>query len=350
MPPSPTPDRYHRQAILPGVGAEGQQRLRDAHALILGCGALGCTSADLLARAGVGTLTIIDRDVVELTNLQRQSLFTERDAAEALPKAEAARRRLADVNASVRVRPLVADLTPDNAERLLLDPAPGVIVDGADTFETRRLLNDVCVKHAIPYAYGGVVGTVGAQSTFTPHLPGRPCLRCVFPDDPAPGSTPTCETAGVWGPVAAIIAACQAADAMRLLIGPHDAVPASLLWFDLWQGQRRRLDLSRAKDPACPCCVGRRFEALDALTGDAASLCGQNAVQVAPPPGPFDFAALRRRLAAVTPTNDNGFLLRATLPDPPGVELTVFRDGRAIIKGVNTPQRARALYARWVGG
>ena len=352
--------RYHRQQILPGVGDEGQERLARSHAAIVGLGALGSASADHLARAGVGRITLIDRDLVDHTNLQRQSLYTERDAAEQTPKAEAARRRLAEVNSEITLDAHIADLTPRNIEQLLAGPGPSgrpdVILDGTDNFETRYLLNDLAVRDGVPFVYGGVVGTRGMQTTIRPG--STACLRCLFEDPPAPGTQPTCDTAGVLGPVVAIVAGCQASDAIRLMLGQGDRIPASLLEFDLWAGHRRRLDLTGARRESCPCCGLGRFEF---LAGDNAShtatLCGQNAVQISPPdrPGrPLDLATLAKRLGEVSEVRTTPFMVRATLPSSPQESqerctLTVFRDGRAIVSGTSLPDRARALYARYVG-
>lgn len=353
-------NRYHRQMLLPGIGPEGQRRLGESHAVVVGCGALGCAAADLLARAGVGTLTIIDRDVVEATNLQRQTLFDQGDADAGSPKAEAARARLSRVNPAIRVRGVVADVTHRNAERLVrgTDGAPlaGVIIDGTDNFETRYLLNDLSVKLGLPLCYGGVVGSEGMSATF---VPGGACLRCVFEEPPAPGTMPTCDTAGVLGPAAAIVGACQAADAIKLLAGIPERLGGTLLHFDLWTNQRRRVDLAGARRPDCPCCGERSFPFLDGATAQrAVRLCGRNAVQIAPPEddraGEIDLERLADRLgpsAAGGRAITNGFLLRAVVPGVGGaaLELTVFRDGRAVVRGTEETEVARAAYARYVG-
>ena len=371
-----SPDRYHRQTLLPGIGAEGQARLKQSHALIVGCGALGCASADLLCRAGVGTLTIVDRDLVEWTNLQRQCLFDERDAAERAPKADAARRRLGAVNSEVRVNAIVADFTHRNAEAIIrgthaanrTDEAPPrpvhVLIDGTDNFQTRYLLNDLSIKFGIPYCYAGVVGTRGMQMTV---LPGTTaCLRCLFPEPPAPGTTETCDTAGVLGPAVQISAACQAADAMKVLLGRSDLIAPTLLEFDLWTTQRRRIDLSSFTDAAarrdCPCCGTRDFAYLEGRAADdAATLCGQGAVQVAPAacsvdaPGTAgpDLNALAARLRAHGRVEVNRFLVRASLDHEHAehgpVELTVFADGRAIVRGTTRADTARSIVSRYVG-
>lgn len=350
-------DRYRRQEILPDVGREGQARLGRAHAAVVGLGALGCAAADHLARAGVGRMTLIDRDMVEWTNLQRQSLYEERDAAERLPKAEAAHRRLAAVNSGIELVSHIADLTPGNAEALLAGgPAPGVIVDGTDNFETRFLLNDVAVKHGVPYVYGGVVGTRGMQMTIRPGATA--CLRCVFDEPPPPASQPTCDTAGVLGPAVGIVGACEASDALRVLLGRGATIPPTLLEFDLWEGRRRRLDLSAARREDCVCCGRRLFEFLEGGRGgsDAVALCGRDAVQVSPPPGGgrLDLEALAGRLAAAGAVTLRPFMLRCALAgemtEAGGrLELTIFRDGRTIVQGTTRPERARSVYAKYVG-
>ncbi len=365
--------RYHRQMLLPEIGEAGQRRLLASHAVLVGCGALGCTIADLLVRAGVGNLTIIDRDIVEPSNLHRQSLFDEDDAAAGRPKAIAARQRLARINSQVAIHAAAEDFNPLTAERLcfdsgstgvspaagdhrggLLPPAPRVLLDGTDNLATRYLINDLAVKHDLPFVYGGAVGTEGAAMTVRPGV--TPCLRCLFPDPPPPGTLPTCDTAGVLAPVATIIAACQAADAIRILLGQADQIAPTLLRFDIWRGQRRRLDLSRGREPDCPCCGKRRFEFLEASSVDAVSLCGRNAVQVLPPreqEGDVDLPALRDRLAGTAPFTCTEHLLRGDLPETDdaggSLALTLFRDGRAIVHGTSDLARARGIYARYVG-
>lgn len=346
-------DRYHRQMLLPGIGREGQERLSGSHAMIVGCGALGCVSADLLVRAGVGTVTIVDRDLVELTNLQRQVLFDERDAAEHAPKAEAAKRRLGAINSSVEVRAVVADFSARTAERLMLQ-RPNVLIDGTDNYETRYLLNDVAVRDGVPLVYAGVVGTRAMAMTIVPGVSA--CLRCVFADVPAAGSQPTCETAGVFGPVVSIIAGYQASEALKILVGASERVMRSLLAFDLWAGTRHRLDLSEARDPACVCCGLRRFEFLDARNdGATVSLCGQGAVQISPTrEAAIDLRGLGARLGGVGSFRVTEYCVIGALAeergdDGEGIALTVFADGRAVVRGVRSAERARAIYARYVG-
>jgi molybdopterin/thiamine biosynthesis adenylyltransferase len=347
--------RYHRQMLLPDVGAEGQRRLAGSCAAIVGCGALGCASADLLARAGVGRLILIDRDVVELANLQRQMLFDERDAAEGLPKARAALRRLSSINREISVEAHVADLHPENGERLLglKGPGqPGVILDGTDNFETRYLLNDLAVKHTIPYCYGGVVGTRGMAMTVVPGRTG--CLRCLFDEPPPPGATQTCDTAGVLGPVVQIVAACQVVDALKVLLGRHDLLAAKLVDADPWIGRHRLLDASRQR-PDCPCCAAGRFEYLDGSRGGGTTtLCGRFSVQVRPGrDAKVDLPALARRLALHGDFAATEYLVRGVFHVEQGAAgpfgLTVFADGRAIVHGTDRAEVARGLYARYIG-
>lgn len=345
--------KYARQAVLPGVGDAGQRRLLGSHAAVVGCGTLGCVIADQLCRAGVGRLTIVDRDLVEPGNLQRQVLFDRADAEARLPKAEAAQARLAEINADVRVKAVAADLRPSNAERLLLEGpwgAPAVLLDGTDNFETRFLLNDLSVKHGIPYVYAGVVGTRAMRAVFRGC--DGPCLRCVFDRPPAPGSQPTCETAGVLAPVAGAIAAMQAAEAIKILVGADEAVSRDLVEMDVWEGLLRKVNLSGSKDPGCPCCGERRYEFLDGPEPEAVALCGRNAVQVMPtgPDGArLDLDALAGSMRAVGTVTRTAFMVRVEPFEHRGLTLSVFRDGRAVIEGVEDPARARAMYARYVG-
>lgn len=345
----PEINRYHRQMLLPGVGELGQQRLAKSRAVIVGCGALGCQVADLLTRAGVGRLTIVDRDLVELTNLQRQCLFDERDAAEAMPKAEAARRRLAAINSQITIDARIADLTPANAESLVLDEGrpPGVLIDGTDNFETRLLLNDLAVKHGIPFVYAGVVATRATAAVIRPGI--TRCLRCLMPELPPPGSVPTCDTVGVFGPAVTIVAGYQASEALKLLLGADDRVMSTMLGFDLWAGTRQRIELGEP-EPGCACCGLGRFEYLDAERGSQpVSLCGQNAWQIAgSSSGSVDLESLLARLAPLGRFDANRFCVRGELTEG-AVGLTVFKDGRAIVAGVSSPEQARSIHARFIG-
>ena len=333
-------ERYSRQILFAGLGEEGQERLLGAHAAIAGCGALGSFQAAALARAGVGKLTIVDRDYVEASNLQRQWLFEELDAAEALPKAVAAERRLADVNSLVQARGVVADLTPANVGELLGEAQ--VILDGTDNFETRYLINDFALSRGIPWIYGGAVGSYGVTM---PVIPGRTaCLRCVYPDPPV-GAQPTCETAGVLNCITAVIAALQTADALKILAGRTEAVRARLTTVDVWEGGIRQIE-QPAQDPDCPACGARNFEYLTGRRRAPVSLCGRNAVQIHERARPLDLVRLKAALEPLGQVRANEFALRFVTGQ---YEMTIFPDGRAIIKGTTDVGVARSLYARYVG-
>jgi adenylyltransferase/sulfurtransferase len=348
--------------IVPELGEAGQRRLRGSRVLLVGCGALGSVIADQLVRAGIGELVIVDRDFVELGNLHRQSLFDESDAAAALPKAEAARRRLGAINRDVTITAHIADLRPTSAAAL----AEGceVIVDGTDNYETRYLLNDLSVREGVPYVYGGVVGTSGAQLVVLPRTrEGRsaweqagvagPCLRCLWPELPQPGAAATCDTAGVLGPVVAMVASMQVLQAIKVLIGDWPAIGGALWSLEGWPGRVRRIDIAAAADDQCPCCAGRRFDFLDHGRGAAAvTLCGRGAVQIMPRGEvvEVEFEAIAARIAPHAEVRHDQHTLRASLPlGETHHELTLFRDGRAIVKGTDQPAVARTLYSRFVG-
>ena len=332
-------ERYSRQILFAGIGETGQERLLQSTAAIVGCGALGSFHAAALARAGVGSVIVIDRDYVEHSNLQRQWLFEEADAEEALPKAAAAARRIAAINSGVRVQAHVRDLTSANIAELL--GGAGVILDGTDNFDTRYLINDYAVSRGIPWIYGAAVGSYGLTM---PVLPGRTsCLRCVYPDPPA-GAQPTCETAGVLGSITAAIAAMQAADALRILSGGIDEVRARITMLDVWEGTARQIPQPE-KDPECPACGRRNFEFLEGARRSPSHLCGRNAVQIQGGRS-LDLAELGERLRPLGEVRSNPFALRF-FPKP--YELTIFPDGRAIVKGTDDIGIARSLYARYVG-
>lgn len=333
-------EKYSRQILFAPLGEAGQQRLLGSRAVIVGCGALGTFHAAALARAGVGELVIIDRDYVEPSNLQRQWLFDEADAADATPKAVAAARKIAAMNSGVRVEAKISDLTSDNAEELLL-PAD-VILDGTDNFETRYLLNDVAVKHSIPWIYGAAVSSYGLTM---PVLPGRSaCLACVFPEAPG-GASPTCDTAGVLNPITAMIASLQVADALKILSGNVGQVEARLLTADIWQGGVRSISTDKP-DAGCRACGRRDFNYLDGAQRRPISLCGRNAVQIHERRDGVDLSALRAVLEPLGKVRANEYALRFECPPH---EMTIFPDGRAIIKGTADLGLARSLYARYVG-
>jgi len=336
--------RYSRQELFEGIGPAGQARLERARVAVVGCGALGSVLSEMLVRAGVGSLTLIDRDFVEESNLQRQSLFDESDVAGSLPKAVAAQARLRRINSRVEVRGVVADLAPDNASDLL--QGAELVLDGTDNFETRFLLNDLAVRDGFPWVYGACVAAYGIALLVRP---GRtPCLRCLLEELPAPGSGPTCDTAGVVAPVVHVVAGVQAAEALKLLAGNEAALLPGVFTADLWQGRFDVLDLSR-RAPSCPACTEGRFDyARERSAGLTAALCGRDAVQVRPGRrARVDLEALAERLGRLGEVRRNEYLLRFS---GEGAELVVFEDGRALVKGVASPARARSLYARYVGG
>jgi adenylyltransferase/sulfurtransferase len=334
-------ERYSRQILFPGIGERGQEALLKAHAVIVGCGALGSFHAAALARAGCGRVTIIDRDYVESANLHRQWLFEESDAAEGLPKAAAAERRLGRINSTVQVRGVVADLTASNVADLL--GGAGVILDGTDNFDARYLINDFAVSRGIPWIYGAAVGSYGLTM---PVIPGRTaCLRCVYPEPPA-GAQPTCETAGVIGAVVSAVASWQVAGALMILCGHPSEVRARITTMDVWGGGIVRQIDAPERDPDCPACGRREFPYLQELARPAATLCGRNAVQIQERPRPLDLAELQTRLAPLGEVRANEFALRFVLAP---YEMTIFPDGRAIIKGTSDTAVARSLYAKYVG-
>lgn len=338
-------DRYSRQMRFYGMGEEGQKRLAQSHVTLCGCGALGTVLANALVRAGVGHVRLIDRDFIEVSNLQRQVLFDEHDLADNLPKAEAAARKLAAINSSVHVEPVVTDI--DRTNILALTEDADLILDGTDNFEIRYLINDVAVKHNKPWVYGGCIGSHGQTMTI---LPGEtPCLRCVFEAAPAPGEAGTCETAGVLGPIVDIVASFQAAEALKILAGKRDKVNRELVYIDVWENTIKRIKIAPLLGKVdCPCCRQRRFEWLEGEHGaHTTSLCGRNAVQVAHRTAArLNFEEMARHLEAVGDVFYNRFLLKFTAD---GCEFTVFPDGRAIIKGTSDVDRARTLYARYIG-
>jgi adenylyltransferase/sulfurtransferase len=334
--------RYSRQELFAPIGPEGQARLGRARVAIVGCGALGSTLAEMMARGGVGSLTVIDRDYVEESNLQRQSLFDEEDAARGLAKAAAAEARLKEINSEVAVRGVVADLAADNAAELL--KGADLVLDGTDNFETRFLLNDVCLQAGIPWVYGACVGSYGLALLVRPHV--SPCLRCVLEEMPGPGG-PTCDTVGVVAPVVHVVAGLQAGEALKVLAGRAQDLLPGVVTVDLWKGRFEVMDLG-GRAPWCPACTEGRYDYLESGTGTgSAVLCGRDAVQVRPPRGTrVDLPALAGRLSASGDVAANEHLVRFRVP---GTELVVFGDGRAIVKGVKDAAQARSLYARYVG-
>ncbi len=342
--------RYQRQVILPQVGEDGQSLLSSAHVLVAGCGALGCAVADLLARAGVGRLKLVDRDLVELSNLQRQVLYQESDVG--LAKAEAAARRLHSVNSQIEIDPHVSDINPMTVGGL----AEGcdVIVDGLDNFETRYLLNDVSVSMSVPYIYGGAVGTEGLSFPILPERQSA-CLRCVFPEPPPAGATATCDTAGVLGPIITMVAAHEAMQVLKLLLMKEADLDHALVSFDVWNNEIRRLSAPK-RDDDCICCGRREFEWLEGdRSGSTTTLCGRGAVQILPGSQTrVDLKDLSIRLEAHGEFSLHDGILRGQLHEERNgdgdlVELTVFEDLRAMVGRVDSTERAKAIYDRYVG-
>jgi molybdopterin/thiamine biosynthesis adenylyltransferase len=336
-------ERYSRQILFEGIGAAGQRRLREARALIVGCGALGSAQVEMLARAGVGRLRLVDRDFVEESNLQRQTMYTERDARERMPKAVAAARRVAEINSDVVCEAEVADVNHTNIERLV--EGCDVVLDGTDNFATRFLINDACVKRGVAWVYGAAVGSYGVTLTVRPGV--GPCLRCIFPDVPAAGTAPTCDTAGVIMPVISIVAAVQVTEALKLLTGRVESLHGRLMQFDVWRNEWRSISVG-VRAPDCPACGLRRFETLEAEAGDLTTvLCGRDAVQVSPHgTTSLDLDALAARLRGAGEVKSNEYLVRLRAG---AYELTVFRDARAIVRGTEDAAVARSVYARYVG-
>jgi molybdopterin/thiamine biosynthesis adenylyltransferase len=334
--------RYARQERFAPIGRAGQERLGASRVLVLGCGALGSAVAQTMVRAGVGHLTVADRDVVETSNLQRQALFDEEDAARARPKAVAAEARLRRLNSDVEVDGIVADVDATNAEGFLREA--DLVLDGTDNFETRYLLNDVCLRAGVPWVYGACVAAHGAALAIRP---GRtPCLRCVFGERPTSGSAETCETVGVVGPIVEVVSGIQAAEAMKLLVGDEPALLPGLLTVDVWAGTFDVVDL-RGREPWCPSCVERRYDYASSTARASSVLCGRDAVQLRGEAGAtVDLQMLAARLHTAGDVTANDYLVRFRSSD---AELVVFADGRAIVKGVSDVARARSVFARYVG-
>jgi adenylyltransferase/sulfurtransferase len=346
-PDGDTLERYARQVRFAPLGEAGQRRLLASRALVCGCGALGSVIANTLARAGVGKLRIVDRDFLELNNLQRQVLYDEADVAAGLPKAVAAAEKLRQINSTIDIEPIVADIDATNIERLTRDV--DVIVDGTDNFEIRFLLNDASLRFGIPWIYGGCLGAEGQTMTI---LPGETaCLRCLMRDVPPAGATDTCDTAGILGPIINVIASIEACEALKILAGRREAASRVLQVVDLWDNRVRqvRLDALRAAAADCPACSRREFPWLDGQRGSqSAVLCGRNSVQLSFPgrePAPLD--RLAEKLAALGAVSRNRYLLRFQVGK---FTFTLFADGRAIVGGTSDVAEARSAYARYVGG
>ena len=342
QPDSVADERYSRQILFRGIGADGQRKLAWARVAIVGCGATGSALAGLLARAGVGTLRIIDRDYVEPSNLQRQSLFDERDAAESLPKAIAAARKIAAFNSQIVIEAKVEDLIPANIEALL--EGMSLILDGTDNFETRYLINDYAVDRSLPWIYSAAVGSYAVTLNV---LPGRTaCLACIFPDSPR-GMVETCETSGILNSAVNLVASVAATEALKLLVGGASApeLRRTLLSFDVWTNEHAEISAAKPR-PGCRACGERDFIHLAGEGRPHITLCGRNSVQIHERQWPIDFTEMNRRLQPHGIVRHNDFVLKFW-HDP--YEMTLFPDGRAIIKGTTDTAVARSLYARYVG-
>lgn len=338
--------RYSRQILFEAIGVEGQKKLADGRVTLIGCGALGTVLANTLARAGVGYLRLCDRDFIEKNNLQRQVLFDEADIHSGLPKAEAAAAKLRRINSDITIESVVTDVTYANIESLTEDAA--VILDGTDNFETRFLINDLCVKTGRPWVYGAVIGSTGLCMTIVPGM--TPCLRCVFEEAPPPELNPTCDTAGVLGSAVNVVASLQAVEAIKLLIGRTDEINRHLVQLDVWTGRFVNLNVASSPSNDCPCCRRQQFPYLSgARSASTTTLCGRNAVQVNyGAPLRLSLPAMSEKLAhaGAKTITCNDYLLRAVVDN---YELSLFADGRAIIKGTSDPDKARTLYARYFG-
>ncbi|MBC8554967.1 MAG: ThiF family adenylyltransferase [Candidatus Brocadiales bacterium] len=338
-------ERYSRQVLLQHIGEDRQKILMSSTAVVIGCGALGTVSASYLVRAGIGKIKIVDRDFIEENNLQRQVLFDENDISENFPKAIAAQRKLQLINNQVKVEGIVSDVNYSSIDELTKDA--DIIIDGTDNFETRFLINDYCVKNSVPWIYGACIGSRGVMMSIMPSK--TPCLRCVFETMPQAGSTPTCDTAGVIGPIAGIIASFQVAEAIKIVTGDYASVNRNLLEIDVWETEFRQVDITELKDMSnCPTCKLHNYEFLEAESGIMTTfLCGKNAVQVMNRnSGVIDLRQLEQRLRAIADVSCNDFMLKFKVKD---YAFTVFSDGRAIISGTADSSIAKGLYSKYLG-
>jgi molybdopterin/thiamine biosynthesis adenylyltransferase len=334
-------ERYSRQMLFSGIGEKGQQLIGQATLLIVGCGALGTVAADHLARAGVGKLIIADRDFVELSNLQRQVLFDEKDAAERLPKAVAAREKLSKINSGIEVEACIMDVNASNIESLVI--RADLVLDATDNMEARYLINDACVKNRVPWVYGGAVGSSGMTMTI---IPGKTtCLRCLMRTPPAPGTLQTCDVSGVLNSAPGVVASIQAAEALKIIVG-NERCGNTLVHIDIWE--RDFGVLRPERDPDCPACGHGKFDFLDGhYQMDVFSLCGRNAVQISPGEDiDFDLGKLTKRLEPIGRVTDNGYFLTFEVDE---YELVIFPEGRTLIKGTTDESVARGLFAKYIG-
>ena len=336
-------NRYSRQILFSPIGASGQQRVMKGRVVLIGCGGLGTVLADILVRAGVGFLRIVDRDFVEESNLQRQLLFDLQDVKNNMPKAVAARRRLRAINPEVEIEAVVKDV--DSSSIISLVKGVDIILDGTDNFEIRFLINDVAVSQNKPWIYGGAVGSSGMTATI---IPGEtPCLRCIFEEAPPPGTTPTCDNAGVLASIIHIIASIQASEALKLLSGAKGDITSGLLFIDVWECEYRKIEMHNARDD-CDTCGKRNFEYLNAQRGSfVTSICGRNAVQVSWKEDlKINLSEVAQTLKSSGNVTVNKFMMKFSNEE---ATITLFPDGRAIVEGTSDTQRARELYAKFIG-
>ena len=337
--------RYARQVLFYGIGKEGQKTMMEKTVVLAGCGALGCTSANLLVRSGIKHLRIIDRDYLEESNLQRQSLFDEEDIKQNFPKAVAAQKKLQKINSLIQIESLVADLNPSNIDTLLRQVH--LVVDGTDNFETRFLINDYCVKNGIPWIYGACIGSTGLTMNIIPSK--TPCFRCILGTIPLFGTYGTCDTEGIIAPIASMIASIQVAEALKILTNNHDALSKGLLRIDLWRNEIKRMHTEEIKgETDCITCNQNYYEFLSKdRYSMTTTLCGRNAVQILHPDGSsLDLPKLAERLAKAGEVSYNSFLLRLKTEK---YEMAVFPDGRSVISGTNDIATAKGLYAKYIG-
>ncbi len=336
-------ERYSRQILFREIGAGGQEKLLNSRVLLVGCGALGASHAEMLARAGVGKIRIVDRDFVEFTNLQRQTLYGESDARNRLPKAVAAQKRLAEINSDIEIEPIVADVNRSNIEDFIKDC--DLILDGTDNFQTRYLVNDACVKHDKIWIYGAAVSGYGATMTIIPRR--TPCLRCIFEEMPGAASAPTCDTAGVIMPIISTVSAVQVTEALKILTGNLGSLHRSLMQIDIWQNDWRKIKLFEP-NADCETCAKRNYTLLDGENQELfTTLCGRDAIQILPPNRTqLDLPKLAETLAGIADVKQNEYLIRLNVDD---CELTIFRDARAIVRGTDDSAKARSIYAKYIG-
>ena len=334
-------NRYLSQIVFPEIGEEGQEKIKNAKVIVIGCGALGCAITNNLVRAGIGKIKIVDRDLVEIGNLQRQILYDEEDVRERIPKSIAAKRKLEKINSEVKIEAIVSDVNYKNIEDLIKDC--DIVLDGTDNFETRFLINEACVKHEIPWIYGAVIGGAGSTTTIIPEK--TPCLRCIIEEIPSPGNLPTCDTLGVLNTIPAAIASIQTTEALKIIL-ENKNLNNDLILIDLWSSSWEKIKIERKKN--CPVCVKKKYIFLEGEeTSHATSLCGRNAVQIVPQKrSQISFKKLEEKLKHLGKVKYNEFVLSFKTGD---YELIVFPDARVIVKGTTDISIAKTLYAKYLG-